>query len=416
MKLRLIALLALAACQADPSAPPPGGELQPDGVLYQGAPWTQESEFGATPCGGRRSLPGCSGFPEPSLMAAAIDGRRLVAVMERDRLAGIAGGWDLLVSEDLGTTVRRFPLERLEGAGGPAELHLLAGRIFLLVPALDGSPARGGARLHELDPSQGTVTVRGEMSAVTAIAGPDGTLTSVDFARDRPPQSLAVTRFDPRSNRITRDELPCPVAGCAPGSLAWPFLSSDGDSFDQLVAPTDLPDRSCLLSVRRSTRAVTSECFPRPPRRNLWPISSMDGGPFDFQLSFVDGDEDILLVAVDRHWLATGTPQRFGYSQLHSLGAGLLAFSPSAFTADDTRLLRLRAGGKMQQTTLTHDGCLNLGPFVGTRDCPRPVWSRTVAGDQLLLITQRDEFSEQSRSRQRFEVRRLTAPFTDFSY
>jgi len=337
-------------------------------------------------------------------------------VMERDRVAGIAGGWDLLVSEDLGKTVVPFPLEGFAGPGGQAALHLREGRIFLLIPAFGDSPARGGALVYELDPIRGTFTARdGRMSAVDAVASADGALTSVDFARDRPPQAIAVTRFDPRTGAITRDEVACTVAGCDPSSLGYPFLSGDGDTFDLLVDPAQMPDRSCLLTVRRSTAAVTSECFPRLPARSRWPVSSLGGDPFDFQVSSAAGDPDVLVVPVSRHWLPAGTALHFHADQLHGLGGNLFAFSPSAFTADDTRLLRLRAGGKLQQTTVPHEGCLDLGPFVAERGCPAAVNYQPLPGDELLLITQRDELTDEGRSRQRFEVRRSAVPFAPFS-
>ena len=433
--LALAGMVAVVSCQAadgpDPApAPnrlPPGpvlpttGTLQPAGVLYQSELWTRPPEalFGASTCRSRRSVPGCGLFAEPSVVAMAIAGQRLVVLMERDRLAAIAG-WDLLVSEDLGTTVRRFPLDGLPGDGREASLHLHAGRIFLLASFTDPvPPARGGARVFEIDLGRGTFAAVGgaaSMSSASGVATPDGALTTVAFGRDRPPQVISVTRFDPAAGSIRRDDLACDVTGCDPASLAYPFLSGDAETFDILVSPVAAADsQSCLLTVNARQKTVASECFPRVAPRNVVPVSAQGGTPYDFQFSTADGDGHAWLLPVNRHWLPSGAPQLFASAALHARGGALFVFSPSAFGTDgDTVVLRLLAGGKLQKTVVQHQGCLNLGPYTGRPQCPKLVALRALSGDELLLITQREEFEDEGRSRQRFEVARSAAPFVDF--
>jgi hypothetical protein len=404
MNLRLpcAALLATLACDAgepaseDPSKP---------SLLHEATMWTQSGSFGDTACDARRSLPGCDGFPEPELRALAVDGRRLAAAID-----GV-----LIVSDDLGQTVRQFPLRGLPADSAAMTLHLHAGRIFLLVPGNSASPAAAGANLFEVDATRGSLMPRGNgvsMSGIAPLQTADGVLTSVAFGRDRPPQVIAVTRFDPRTGSITRAELPCTVTGCNPASLAWPFLSSDGDTFDALVEPAGDPGRpSCLLSVRRSTGTVTSECHEPLMAGSIAPVSSFGGQPYDFLYTSVGYAGPSSLVPVERHWLPAGPAIQFGADQLAHVGQSLFVFDPSG----KPRLLRLRAGGKLQETTLSHQGCLNLGPYVRGDGCPRVVSYRALADDQILFVTQRDQFpDDETRSRQIFEVVRSSAPFTDF--
>jgi hypothetical protein len=412
MTLVLRALLLstlLGACQPDASPPlgdPPSQPLP----LYQGALWTKPagSTHGATECGIRRSLPDCDLFPEPSPKAVAVEGRRLVVLMERDR---VLGGWDLVVSDDLGMNVRRFAMDPLGQPDTDGSLHLKQGRIFLLAAA---PPALAGVRLFEVDATSGKVTGLGggQMMASTATSiAADGALVAVAFARNQAPQVISLTRFDPRTGTIDHNELPCSVPGCDPAGLSRFFLSSDGERFDILTESPLPTGPSCLVTVRGSTRSVTSQCFPRLPDVNRWPLSAIGGAPFDHQLSSASVEEETLLWRVNHHWLPAGEPRRFGPDQLHLAGDSFLVYRDPG---SDGRLLRLRAGGQLQETSLP--GCVNLGPYDDGQKCPRAVSFQALAGDQVLFITRRDEHAgDDDRSRQLFEVSRSAAPFSDFS-
>jgi hypothetical protein len=422
MKLRawlISGLIATAACEKEAPAPPPAGELEPAGLLYQGALWTkpQGALFGAGSCKIRRSLPGCEEFIEPALRAVAVDGHRLVAVMDGDGFANRAPV-DLVLSEDLGATARRLPLAGQAGSGEDVQLYLGGGRVFLFAPADDPrAPGHVGARVFEIDPVRGTVTARGGdqvMSSAAPTASADGTLTSVAFGRDRPPQVLTVTRLDPATGAISRDDLACTVEGCDPSAFYRPFLSDDGNIFDRLVSPEGAVARTCVLSVDARARAVRSACSAAFASDDLTPVSSFGGRPYDFQLSLTAGGAPSWLVPVTRHWIPAGQPLTFGAYQLDHAGGSFFRFSPSGFaTYGDSVLLRLGAGGHWQQTEVAHTGCLNLGPFVGPATCPRAISFQALSANELLLVTQRDEFDEEGRSRQLFEVVRSAAPFTD---
>jgi hypothetical protein len=407
-------LVCLASCGSE--AGPPGGGDRPAGLLYQATPWTKPAgaQFGAATCRVRRSVPGCETFPEPSVRATAVDDRRLVVLMEGDRLGGVAT-WELLVSDDLGGPVRRFALAGIDGNGRDASLHLFQGRIFLLssVNGPEGSTA-GSARVFEVDPLQGTVTaVAGSatMSSAFGVAKAGGVLTTVAFARDRPPQVIAVTRFDPATGSIRRDELACDVAGCAPAGYT-DFLSSDGETFDVLLKPASAPGESCLLTVHAGSQTVASECFPGLDSDAGAALSSRGGHPYDFRLSTREGVAPTL-VPVSRHWLPNGAGISFGAQQVAPIGEAFVAFSPSAFTREgDGVLLRPQATGQPARTVLSHEGCFGFRPGGA---CPQLVDLQALPGDEVLLITERDESHDDDHARPIFEVGRATATFTAFA-
>jgi hypothetical protein len=414
-------LIAAAGCDRGVAPAPPtyGGELEPAGLLYQGPLWTKPegAQFDAQNCKSRPSLPGCEDFRHLRLVALAIDGRRLVALMETIPWR-VGSSWDLLLSDDLGQTVRRSPFAPSPGGGGAARLYFRGGRIFVLAEADDPrAPGRAGARVFEVDPVRGTWTALGReelMSSVAATAAADGTLTSVAFGRNQPPQVLSVTRFHPASGAISHAELPCTLEGCEPSSLSQSFLSDDGNAFDLLVAPEGALGRTCVLSVDARTQAVESRCSSAFASDDLRPISSFGGQPYDFQLSMDNGDP-AWMVPVTRHWIPAGPRLMFGPQQLQVAGGSFFVFSPSGRAVEgDSVLLRLRPGGRWQRTELAHSGCLDLGFFGGRDDCPQVISLQALSGDELLLVTQRDEFQEAGRSRDLFQVIRSAAPFTDF--
>jgi hypothetical protein len=85
--------------------------------------------------------------------------------------------WELLVSDDLGTTVRRFALSDITGNGRDAALHLFAGRIFVLASQTDAEfHTASSARVFEVDPQLGTVTARGGADTMSAVHGRARTL------------------------------------------------------------------------------------------------------------------------------------------------------------------------------------------------------------------------------------------------
>ncbi len=400
----------------DTSMPVPeaGGVPQRNGVIYEGVLWTPSNSTSPVTVGTctiRPSLVGCEMFPHPRVGAIAIDGQRIVVLMARGLPTEIPD-WDLLVSDDLGATVRRFSLAGVTGNAREAGLYLFRGRIFLLSPQTDPIFFTvGGARIFEVDPNDGAIFARGgdsAMSSVFAVAGSEGVLTTVDFVRDRPPQVIGITRFAPATNSVTASQITCDVPGCDSVSFARPFLSADAETFTLVRSPVvnGAPDpNGCLLTVGVSARSLASECIPGLST-DITPISSFGGTPYDFGFTAVDAGQPFSIVALDRLWIPSGTPLALGTDQAHWMGGGFFTFSPSAFaTEGDALVLRLTAGGQLQTVGLPHDGCWNVTPFRYPGGCTTKVVAiRPTDGGEIIVITQRDEFQEPARSRQLFEL------------
>jgi hypothetical protein len=414
-RFALATLLCFGACRPDGGLAGPDVVPQRAEVLYESELWTKPEggNFGSGACRARRGLPGCEQFRQPVVKASATDGNRLVVVMQRD-LREEPVAWDILISDDLGKTVRRFGVEGLASNGRAARLYLFQGRIFLLASFTDPTLFTvDNARVFEIDPVQGSLTPRGGQTAMSDTLGAatsSGALTAVSFGRAAAPQVVSVTRFDPTTNSIQRDDLRCTVAGCDPASLASPFLSDDGETFHLLVSPATGGANPCLLTVHAAARTVESQCFPGLSTGDSAPVSSFGGTAYDFRLG--NSETETWLAPVARQWLPSGERIVFGKQQLQWAGGHFILFSASAFTSDgDTRLARVLPGGSLQTTVVQHEGCLNLGPFLSPGNCPLAVVFHPLAGDEVLLITQQDEFDDETRSRQLFKIVLSTSPF-----
>jgi hypothetical protein len=348
---------------------------------------------------------------------AAVDGQRLVVLVNEDP------GWALSVSDDLGTTVRRFALgEPFNTDGRALALHLFRGRVFVLAEFADLSLpySNWAAHVFEVDPVRGGIAQRGgdvTMSGASGYAAPDGSYTTVGYARDRLPQVVAVTRFNPETNRVSRVELPCTDDACQVGGAG--FISSDGDLFNALTGVVASSAR-CMVTAHAATHALETECSVALAGDYGTPLRAFGSTSYDFEFVAPDGalepDAPWSLVPVVRNWLSAGPPISFAPGQLLPFEHGFFAFSPSAFATDgDDVLVRLQPSGLLEQSTLVHDGCLSFS--VGrsmTQSCSFIVRVLPLAGAEVLYISRRDEFHDDDHSRWVFDIGRSNTPFTAF--
>lgn len=341
-------------------------------------------------------------------MDAALDGQRLVVLVNEDP------GWALLISDDLGKTVRRFALgDPFSTDGRELTLHLFQQRVFVLAASAD----RGAVRVFEIDPVQGAIAQRAgdaTMSSVSGYAAPDGSYTTVSGAG----MVVAITRFRPETNHISRVELPCTEDFCQ-GLGA--FISSDGEVFN-LLTGASAGNARCMVTVHVATGALQTECSPEFAGDNGTPLRAFGSTSYDFEFvapdHAVEPDAPWSLVPVQRNWLSAGPPVSFPVDHLFPLQNGLFAFSHSGFaTLGDDVLLRLQPTGLLEQSTLLQgqDGCLTLSPFSDVpASCSVVLRVLPLAGAEVLIISRRDESQDDDHSRWVFEIGRSNAPFTDF--
>lgn len=415
-----VAALVLAGCgPAGPTPLPPTptpvlSNPPPDprpGVLYETELWAAPATGGwnAGSCSAGRNVPVCGTMAEPRIRAGATQGNRIVLLVERDTYRSDLGfKVDLLVSDDLGQTMRLVRVGATGGNGQEARLLLTQGRIFLLVSTWTAGPAR----LLEVDADTGILTLHSpEMSGTFGAVSMAGVITTVGAAGD----SVAVTRFDPATRGFERRALSCPASGFS-SCAGTAFVSSDGETFRALDTA-----KACQLTVHASGGQVETTCPPGLVKGA--PFTSWGQSSFTFRFQ-AELDVQSLTAVVDQG-LAASAPVRFETEDVRLANDQLLVARPKrGLGGAGTLMLRAQPDGRLQQAPLQLDGCfepiwfwdtVQLDPWYPTSAgaCPRAVvWVQPASGDEVLVVTEEDEFKDDHRfSRRQFKLVRSTLPF-----